>query len=150
VKVNLFKNPEPIPIGEGDEAFKLIIRAPTDRDRMRCFDAAGLGMTELQETVTGLVIAWSGVTDEDGSPIPFERTDRDGRTVKNLAAFLAQVPLRTQFEVLGAIMGTIGLPVDHIERVVKMLPEPEGDKLVPKSPDGAPPDGATPVSASVS
>ena len=144
MKIDLFSNPPPLTFGEGERSFKLYIRPFDDTDRTRVIDASGRGVTALQHVIDELVMAWEGVSDQAGNPIPFQRMGENGQPVSNFPRFLARVDLSMQLEVIAGVMGLLGIPSDDIVALARTIPG--GHQVDPKgtvTPEGSMPASAT-------
>ena len=144
MKVNLFENPPPLWIGEGEDRFALMLRPCTEADRMHILDALSIGLAALQAAVDRLVIGWQNVMDPAGNPVPFEAMELGGRKVCNLGRFLGAVPLATQIAAMTAIVGFVGLPTESLAGIAETLP-PRGEKIDARPTET--PAGSTPASA---
>src|ERR1700752_1556390 len=110
MRVNIFKRPDPLTIGKGEESFQLLVRKFSDRDRMAIVNAVvAQDFVKILDAVAGLIVGWGGVVSDEGSPIPFESMDDSGKPQKNLAAFLAAIPLLLQFEIILGMVALVGL-----------------------------------------
>lgn len=146
MQFDIHHKPDPLSFGEGDDAFKLMPKAPTGAERAAILDACDAGSyAEIQHAIERIIVGWDGVADPEGRPVPFET--QDGGTVKKLLNdFLGAVPLAVQIKVIAGVLAFVGVPTGDVERLVKVF---EQSDLEPGELDPTtPPDSATPTSAS--
>lgn len=125
MKINIYDVPPTLHFGvTHDDAFGLRLKRFGSVERMAVLTACGRAdMAEVQHAINRLVLGWEGVCDESGQSIPFEREDEKGRKLNNLDAFLGALPLITQVEVMGGILGLLQLPTDVIDGLRQSLME---------------------------
>lgn len=119
MKTNFLSAPPPLKFGEGDDAFTLVVKRPTDSDRAAVLDAVNdNSLASLQFQLKRLVVGWEGVCNEHGSPIDFEETE-GGKN--RLGEFLGSLPIVAQFEVTAAMIAFIGIPPKGAEAIIDNL-----------------------------
>ena len=122
MKLDVFKQPDPIVIGEGESAFKLFVKAITGEERMAVFDAvAAMSFVSINAAVGRLVIAWEDVCGGDGNPIPLETLNERGVKGSNLQAMLGALPTPMHGETIGALLAFAGVPVENAQAVARGL-----------------------------
>lgn len=146
MKFDLAPNPDPLPFGKGDKAFKLRLKPCTGEERMAILDAARSdSLCSVQVSVDRLVIGWEGVVDAAGNPVPLEYQE-DGITKKRFNAFLGAISCEMHIRVLAGILAFVDIPTGDIDQVVKIFGNTEEAK--PDTAPTAPPGDATPATAS--
>lgn len=122
MRFDVYKNPEPIEFGTGDEAFKLILKAYTGEERMAIFDAVGTKrLADMQYATGRLIVGWANVNAADGKPIPFEELDAKGAKTPNLDKVLGAMPTALHGEIISAVMAFVGYPLDEAQQLARNL-----------------------------
>lgn len=122
MKIDVFKTPDPLVIGDGDSQFKLFVKAISGEERMAVFDAVALeSFVAMNVAISRLVIAWADVCGLDGNPIPLETVNERGVKGSNFQAMLGALPTPMHAEVLVAILAYCGVPIEIVQRLAKGL-----------------------------
>lgn len=136
MNVDFCGQPKPLEFGEGENAFKLHLKAIDSTDRMAIFDAVmENSMSAIQYAIERVVIGWENIFDTEGRPIPFE-VQEEGGVKKNLARFLGCIPVADHMRVMVGILAFAGVPTGNVEQLVKALGTPAVD-VDPTSRPGA-------------
>lgn len=129
MRINIWEEPAPIRIGEGEAAFSLKLKRFTATERAAIWDAvASRRYAEVQAETARLIVGWEDVLDENGRPIPFNGTSADGKTT-TLEAFLGRITPAMQGRVMCAILAFIGIPTKDLDSFREAFEAFSGEKM---------------------
>ena len=100
-KFNTQLNPPPITVRYKGEEFQLLHKYLTAIERATAVEAIGRGISLAFEIMWESVLSWTGVENDDGTPMAMKRLDGEGKPLRNdLPTIMGQIPWIEQLRVL--------------------------------------------------
>ena len=122
MRFDVYRNPEPIEFGGGDETFTLLLKPYSGEERMAIFDAAETGsVMAMQLAAARFITGWANVSSADGKPLPFEEIDAKGNKTPNLDRVLGAMPTALHGEIISAVMVFAGFPLERAQALCRGL-----------------------------
>lgn len=121
MQFELNDRPEPIildPNGDGD-VITIQHQRLTATERATALELTEQELASSMRYLYGKYLAWDGVTDKSGTPIPIKTTGADGATTSNVDRVFGMLPFGVSIEAWIKQMVLNGVPLSKMERAAK-------------------------------